>query len=102
MGDSLLLVITAALSVFTLTVCLVNSWQLAKQNRLLRRIKMNTADVLAALEAANELTTEIGSDIDALIALVGSNDGVPEEVANAVNALKDRLAEAAAKFTPEA
>lgn len=102
MGESLLLVIIAGCEAFTLTVCLYLSWIQVKQIRILRRIVMNTADVLAALDAANTLTTEIGNDIDALIALVGNNDEVPAEVADAVTALGARLAEAAAKFTPEA
>ena len=102
MGDSLLIAIAAACSVFTLTICLYQSFRLEKIIKLLRRTAMNTADVLAALDAANTLTTEIASDLDALIALVGRDPGVPAEIADAVNALKDRLTEAAAKFTPEA
>lgn len=71
------------------------------QNVRLRSIEMTTAEVLAALDAANTLTTEIASDLDALIELVNQPDvEVPQEVADAVGALKTRLEEAAAKFTP--
>lgn len=59
---------------------------------------MTTAELLAALDEANTFTAEIASDIDRLIE-IANNPGVPTEVADAVNALKGRLADAAGKYT---
>ena len=96
--EALLLVVCIALT-FVIWLCLVILHQIHKFKEV---YTMSTAEVLAALDAANAFTAEIASDLDALIELVGNDPEVPVAVADAVAALNDKLAEAAAKFTPEA
>jgi len=98
MGETFLLVISLGL----LYVVLLNIWQSYELNRIRETIIMTTAEVIAKLDAAEALTTEIAADLDALIALVDSTDDVPAEIVDAIDALSNRLVDAAAKFTPEA
>lgn len=105
MGESLLLVVALGM-VFTIFLQLVSLIQNYQIRQIIQEFKevysMTTAEVLAALQASNDFTSEIATDIDKLIELVGTADGVPTEVSDAVLALKDRLAGAAAKFNADA
>ena len=101
MGDSLLIAITAACTLFTLAICLVQSFI---KTRILRRIKqimatqaelaeqMRQSDakldlVAESLVAQGEVINKINADIQRLKDAIDNSDEVSDELQEAANAL---------------
>lgn len=97
--ESILLIVICVCVIFMLALNLYQSYEL---QRLRSLIMATEQEILDALAAQNDLITEIGNDIDILMELVSQPQPDLNAIKTAVEAAGVRIADAAAKFTPEA
>ena len=93
MGDSLLLVITAALSVFTLTVCLYLAYVTTRILRRTRTIMANQAEIAEILRSND-------AKLDLVAESIAAQSPVLENIKADIQRLKDAVANAG-EVSPE-